>query len=137
MVNMTNRNTVLSHYNNSLTIINIDNDEVMAFVELIEGEDSFIFNMITAEEGYDTSILEAVLMFTHPKGVIVSSEGDLGIWEKINHKDGIIKEKLGYETKVMMVPTDKYEKLINLTLLLNHEEIYKQGKDYFNLKNNS
>ena len=134
---MTNRNTVLSHYNNSLTIIDINNDEVMAFVELIEGEDSFIFNMITTEEGYDTSILEAVLMFTHPKGVIVSSEGDLGICEKINHKDGIIKEKLGYETKVMMVPTDQYKKLINLTLLLNHEEIYKQGKDYFNLKNNN
>lgn len=134
---MTNRNTVLSHYNNSLTIIDINNDEVMAFVELIEGEDSFIFNMITTEEGYDTSILEAVLMFTHPKGVIVSSEGDLGIWEKIIHKDGIIKEKLGYETKVMMVPTDQYKKLINLTLLLNHEEIYKQGKDYFNLKNNN
>jgi len=36
-----------------------------------------------------------------------------------------------------MVPTDQYEKLINLTLLLNHEEIYKQGKDYFNLKNNN
>jgi hypothetical protein len=137
MVNMTNRNTILSHYNNSLTIIDINNDEVMAFVELIEGEDSFIFNMITTEEGYDTSILEAVLMFTHPKGVIVSSEGDLGIWEKIIHKDGIIKEKLGYETKVMMVPTDQYKKLINLTLLLNHEEIYKQGKDYFNLKNNN
>lgn len=134
---MTNRNTILSHYNNSLTIIDINNDEVMAFVELIEGEDSFIFNMITTEEGYDTSILEAVLMFTHPKGVIVSSEGDLGIWEKIIHKDGIIKEKLGYETKVMMVPTDQYKKLINLTLLLNHEEIYKQGKDYFNLKNNN
>lgn len=134
---MTNRNTVLSHYNNSLTIIDINNDEVMAFVELIEGEDSFIFNMITTEEGYDTSILEAVLMFTHPKGVIVSSEGDLGMWEKIIHKDGIIKEKLGYETKVMMVPTDQYKKLINLTLLLNHEEIYKQGKDYFNLKNNN
>ena len=134
---MTNRYTVLSHYNNSLTIIDINNDEVMAFVELIEGEDSFIFNMITTEEGYDTSILEAVLMFTHPKGVIVSSEGDLGIWEKIIHKDGIIKEKLGYETKVMMVPTDQYKKLINLTLLLNHEEIYKQGKDYFNLKNNN
>ena len=110
---MTNRNTVLSHYNNSLTIIDINNDEVMAFVELIEGEDSFIFNMITTEEGYDTSILEAVLMFTHPKGVIVSSEGDLGMWEKIIHKDGIIKEKLGYETKVMMVPTDQYKKLIN------------------------
>lgn len=134
---MTNRYTVLSHYNNSLTIIDINNDEVMAFVELIEGEDSFIFNMITTEEGYDTSILEAVLMFTHPKGVIVSSEGDLGMWEKIIHKDGIIKEKLGYETKVMMVPTDQYKKLINLTLLLNHEEIYKQGKDYFNLKNNN
>ena len=134
---MTNRNTILSHYNNSLTIIDINNDEVMAFVELIEGEDSFIFNMITTEEGYDTSILEAVLMFTHPKGVIVSSEGYLGIWEKIIHKDGIIKEKLGYETKVMMVPTDQYKKLINLTLLLNHEEIYKQGKDYFNLKNNN
>ena len=134
---MTNRNTILSHYNNSLTIIDINNDEVMAFVELIEGEDSFIFNMITTEEGYDTSILEAVLMFTHPKGVIVSSEGDLGMWEKIIHKDGIIKEKLGYETKVMMVPTDQYKKLINLTLLLNHEEIYKQGKDYFNLKNNN
>ena len=134
---MTNRNTILSHYNNSLTIIDINNDEVMAFVVLIEGEDSFIFNMITTEEGYDTSILEAVLMFTHPKGVIVSSEGDLGIWEKIIHKDGIIKEKLGYETKVMMVPTDQYKKLINLTLLLNHEEIYKQGKDYFNLKNNN
>ena len=50
---MTNRNTILSHYNNSLTIIDINNDEVMAFVELIEGEDSFIFNMITTEEGYD------------------------------------------------------------------------------------
>jgi hypothetical protein len=137
MINISNRNTVLSHYNNSLTIIDIDTDEVMAFVELIEDKDSFIFNMITTEEGYDTSILEAVLMFTHPKGVIVSSEGDLGIWEKIYHKDGIIKEKLGYETKVMMVPTDQYEKLINLSLLLNHEEINKQGKDYFNLKNNN
>jgi hypothetical protein len=128
---------VISHHNNSLTIIDIDTDEVLAFVELIEYNDSFFLNVITTEEGYNTTILEAVLMFTYPKGVVVDSEGDLGIWEKIYHKDDVIKEKLGNNTKIMMVPTDQYEKLINLSVLLNHEEIYKQGKDYLNLKYNN
>lgn len=137
MINITNRTTVISHHNNSLTIIDIDTDEVLAFVELIEYNDSFFLNVITTEEGYNTTILEAVLMFTYPKGVVVDSEGDLGIWEKIYHKDDVIKEKLGNNTKIMMVPTDQYEKLINLSVLLNHEEIYKQGKDYLNLKYNN
>lgn len=137
MNNLSNRTTVLSHHNNSLTIIDIDNDEVLAFVELIEGEDSFVLNVIATEQGYDTSILESVLMFTYPKGVVISSEGDLGIWEKIYHKNDIIKDKIVDNTKIMMVPTDQYEKLINLSVLLNHEEIYKQGKDYLNLKYNN
>ena len=42
MINMFSRTTVLSHHNNSLTIIDIDNDEVLAFVELTEDKDSFI-----------------------------------------------------------------------------------------------
>jgi hypothetical protein len=128
---------VLSHYNNSLTIIDIDTDEVMAFVELIEGEDSFILNMITTEEGYDTSILESVLMFTYPKGVIVNNEVDISVWEKFYNKDGIIIQKIGNDTKMTMVPTDQYEKLINLSVLLNHKEIYKQGKDYYSVKHNN
>jgi hypothetical protein len=128
---------VLSHHNNSLTIIDIDTDEVLAFVELIEDKDSFFLNVIATEEGYNTSILEAVLMFTYPKGVTVSNEGDLGIWEKIYNIDVVIKEKLDNDTKIMMVPTNQYEKLINLSVLLNHEEIYKQGKDYYSLKYNN
>ena len=137
MINITNRTTVLSHHNNSLTIIDIDTDEVLAFVELIEDKDSFFLNVIATEEGYNTSILEAVLMFTYPKGVTVSNEGDLGIWEKIYNIDVVIKEKLDNDTKIMMVPTNQYEKLINLSVLLNHEEIYKQGKDYYSLKYNN
>lgn len=137
MINITNRTTVISHHNNSLSIIDIDTDEVLAFVELIEDKDSFFLNVIATEEGYDTTILEAVLMFTYPKGVTVDSEGDLGIWEKIYHKDGVIKDKIGDNTKIMMEPTNQYEKLINLSVLLNHEEIYKQGKNYYSLKCNN
>jgi hypothetical protein len=128
---------VISHHNNSLTIIDIDTDEVMAFVELIEGKDSFFLNVFYSEEGYNMSMLETTLMFVYPKGVVVDSEGDLGIWEKIYHKDNVNKEKLGNNTKIMMVPTDHYEKLINLSVLLNHEEIYKQGKNYYSLKCNN
>lgn len=134
MINMFNRTTVLSHHNNSLTIIDIDNDEVMAFVELTEDKDSFIFNMFTSEEGYDTIILESTLMFTYPKGVIVNNEVDISVWEKFYNKDGIIIQKIGNDTKMTMVPTDQYEKLINLSVLLNHKEIYKQGKDYYSVK---
>jgi len=137
MINITNRTTVISHHNNSLTIIDIDTDEVMAFVELIEGKDSFFLNVFYSEEGYNMSMLETTLMFVYPKGVVVDSEGDLGIWEKIYHKDNVNKEKLGNNTKIMMVPTDHYEKLINLSVLLNHEEIYKQGKNYYSLKCNN
>jgi hypothetical protein len=125
---------VLSHHNNSLTIIDIDNDEVLAFVGLIEDKDSFIFDVFASEEGYDTTILEATLMFTYPKGVIDNREGDINIWENIYNNDGIVKDKLEYGTKLMMVPTDQYEKLINLSVLLNHEEIYKQGRDYYRMR---
>ena len=137
MINITNRTTVISHHNNSLTIIDIDTDEVMAFVELIEDKDSFFLNVFSTEEGYNMSMLETTLMFVYPKGVVVDSEGDLGIWEKIYHKDNVNKEKLGNNTKIMMTPTDHYEKLINLSVLLNHEEIYKQGKNYYSLKCNN
>ena len=137
MINMFSRTTVLSHHNNSLTIIDIDNDEVLAFVELTEDKDSFIFNVFTSEEGYDTIILESTLMFTYPKGVIVNNQVDISVWEKFYHKDGIIKEKIGNDTKMTMIPNDHYEKLINLSVLLNHEEIYKQGKDYYSVKHNN
>jgi len=137
MIKITNRTTVISHHNNSLTIIDIDTDEVMAFVELIEDKDSFFLNVFSTEEGYNMSMLETTLMFVYPKGVVVDSEGDLGIWEKIYHKDNVNKEKLGNNTKIMMTPTDHYEKLINLSVLLNHEEIYKQGKNYYSLKCNN
>ena len=136
MINIPNRTTVLSHHNNSLTIIDIDNDEVLAFVGLIEDKDSFIFNMFASEEGYDTTILEATLMFTYPKGVMDNREGDISIWENIYNNGGIIKDELEYGTKVMMIPTDEYEKLINLSVLLNHEEIYKQGRDYYTMRFN-
>ena len=115
MINMFSRTTVLSHHNNSLTIIDIDNDEVLAFVELTEDKDSFIFNMFTSEEGYDTIILESTLMFTYPKGVIVNNEVDISVWEKIYNKDGIIIQKIGNDTKMTMIPNDHYEKLINLS----------------------
>ena len=137
MINITNRTTEISHHNNSLTIIDIDTDEVMAFVELIEDKDSFFLNVFYSEEGYNTSMLETTLMFVYPKGVVVDSEGDLGIWEKIYHKDNVIKDIIGDNTKIMMEPTNHYEKLINLSVLLNHEEIYKQGKDYYSLKCNN
>ena len=134
---MFNRTTVLSHHNNSLTIIDIDNDEVLAFVELTEDKDSFIFNMFTSEEGYDTIILESTLMFTYPKGVIVNNEVDISVWEKFYNKDGIIKEKIGNDIKMTMIPNDHYEKLINLSVLLNHKEINNQGKDYYSVKHNN
>jgi hypothetical protein len=73
-------------------------------------------------------------MLTYTKGVIDNREGDISIWENIYNNDGIVKDKLEYGTKLMMVPTDQYEKLINLSVLLNHEEIYKQGRDYYRMR---
>ena len=51
--------TVLSIYNDSLTIINIDDDDVLAFISLSEGKDSYYFPMIAAEKGYGPTILDS------------------------------------------------------------------------------
>lgn len=134
MINIPNRTTVLSHHNNSITIIDIGNDEVLSFIELGEDENYFFLKTIAFEEDYETSILEASLMFSYPKGVVYNRDVDLSLWGKIFNGDGIIINKLEYGTKIMMIPSEQYEKLFNLSVLLNHKEIYEQGRNYYTMK---
>ena len=42
-----------------------------------------------------------------------------------------------YNTKMMLTPSEEYEKLIDLSLLLDHKEIYEQGRDYFSMRYNN
>ena len=185
MINISNHTTVLSHYNNSLTIINLNDDKVLAFVGLREGKDSFYFPMIAAEKGYGPTILEAALMYSYPKGLMVSRDGDIregafNIWEKMFYRGDVIKETLPlidknfnfaivtgendqtyenefekmsefdyhieegykdtiriYNTKMMLTPSGEYEKLFDISLLLDHKEIYEQGRDYFSMRYNN
>ena len=185
MINISNHTTVLSHYNNSLTIINLNDDKVLAFVGLSEGKDSFYFPMIAAEKGYGPTILEAALMYSYPKGLMVSRDGDIregafNIWEKMFYRGDVIKETLPlidknfnfaivtgendqtyenefekmsefdyhieegykdtiriYNTKMMLTPSEEYEKLFDISLLLDHKEIYEQGRDYFSMRYNN
>lgn len=176
--------TVLSIYNDSLTIINIDDDDVLAFISLSEGKDSYYFPMIAAEKGYGPTILEAALMYSYPKGLMISRDGDIRegafkVWGRMSEREDVIKdilplshknfnfaivtgddddiyendyEKMSefdyhieegfkenillYNTKMMMVPSEEYERLVNLSVLLDHKGIYELGRDYFTMRYN-
>ncbi len=177
--------TVLSYYNNSLTIIDIDTDQVLGFIGLSEDKNgTYYFPMIAAEKGYGPTILEAALMYSYPKGLMVSRDGDIRegafeLWKKMYLRDDILKETLPltherfnfaivtgddddiydnefdklsefeyyieegykndimiYNTKMMMVPSEEYDRLLNLSVLLDHKGIYEQGRDYFSMRYN-
>jgi hypothetical protein len=42
-----------------------------------------------------------------------------------------------YNTKMMLTPSEEYEKLFDISLLLDHKEIYEQGRDYFSMRYNN
>lgn len=180
------RNIIISIYDDlNITLYDFVNGKILGFVGLSRSKDgTYYFPMIAAEKGFGPTVLEVALMFCHPNGLMVSRDGDIrgdafNIWEKMYHRDDVIKETLPlkdkkfnfaiitgdddesyesefdkmaefdyyiedgfkeniliYNTKMSMTPSKDYERLIDDGWLLDHHQIYLDGRDFFTLKYN-